>query len=460
MSETYTVLLLVEQAMTSADAQQVRSLHEELREDGHDVGYHVLLPVEDAAARIEAALGSVTTDALGETRALPDPDLVQSVEEESQRQSADDLASTLAALRSVGADAEGHLVDGDPIEALAAAVTEVDGREAIILTRLPRRLRVLPRRLVVTGPPQDRRPRPPPARARDLRRAGRLRRGHHGRVTAAGIFLTHRDSPRIRGHFDRLVAESGDHVAWKLVFSHDAYPRPEAPFPYADPAAMLPARYRAMEEHGGVQGGYLDTLLIPVLRGLATASGAERLWVCEYDVDFAGRWSELFARVEDDDADLLTTTVMWRHEQPKWPWWRSAGAPAGVPEERWVRSLNPLMRLSVPLLDAYAAAGADAAWQGHYEFTLPTLAREAGLRVADLGGEGSFVPAGRERAIYVGKSPSGRPKDLTFGFRPVRPHYFHEAPDEFEQPGLLYHPVKPDVAAWTRATMNVRDEQT
>lgn len=135
MSETYTVLLLVEQAMTSADAQQVRSLHEELREDGHDVGYHVLLPVEDAAARIEAALGSVTTDALGETRALPDPDLVQSVEEESQRQSADDLASTLAALRSVGAEAEGHLVDGDPIEALAAAVTEVDGREAIILTR-------------------------------------------------------------------------------------------------------------------------------------------------------------------------------------------------------------------------------------------------------------------------------------------------------------------------------------
>jgi hypothetical protein len=74
--------------------------------------------------------------------------------------------------------------------------------------------------------------------------------------------------------------------------------------------------------------------------------------------------------------------------------------------------------------------------------------------VADLGGEGSFVPSGRERTVYVGKSPAGRPKDLTFGFRPVRDHYFHERPDSFEQPGLLYHPVKPDVAAWTKETMN------
>lgn len=273
-------------------------------------------------------------------------------------------------------------------------------------------------------------------------------------MSAAGIFLTHRESPRIRGHFDRLVAESGDLVTWRFVFSHDAYPRPEAEFGYADPAEVMPARYRAMEEHGGVQGGYLDTLLVPVLRGLADDQGAEHLWVLEYDVDLAGRWGELFGRFADHDADLLTTTVMFRHEQPRWPWWRSAGSPAGVPEERWVRSLNPLMRLSRPLLDAYAAAGADPEWRGHYEFTLPTVAREAGLRVEDLGGEGSFVPPGRERSVYVGKSPAGRPKDLTFGFRPVRPHYFHEEPGEFEQPGLLYHPVKPDVPAWTRATMN------
>jgi hypothetical protein len=278
-------------------------------------------------------------------------------------------------------------------------------------------------------------------------------------VSDAGIFLTHLDSPRVRGHLDRLVAESEGLVDWHLVRSHDAYPRPEAAFAYPDPAELLPQRYAAMAEHGGVQGGYLDTLLIPVLTGLAEATGASRVWVCEYDVDFAGRWSELFAPLADGDADALTTTVMFRHEQPRWPWWSSAAAPAGVPQERWVRSLNPLLRLTRPALAAYTEAMADAAWAGHYEFTLVTAVREAGLSVSDLGGEGSFVPSGRERRVYVGKSPAGRPKDLTFGFRPVRDHYFHEMPEAFEQPGLLYHPVKPGVAAWNRETMNRRDQR-
>jgi hypothetical protein len=148
---------------------------------------------------------------------------------------------------------------------------------------------------------------------------------------------------------------------------------------------------------------------------------------------------------------------MFRHEQPRWPWWRSAAAPPGVPPERWVRSLNPLLRLTRPVLDAYAEAVADPRWEGHYEFTLATAAREAGLRVEDLGGEGSFVPPGHERSVYVGKSPKGRPSDLTFGFRPVRDDYFHEKPGAFPQAGLLYHPVKPGVSAWNADSMNLRE---
>ena len=175
-------------------------------------------------------------------------------------------------------------------------------------------------------------------------------------MTAAGIFLTHQDSPRIRRHFARLAAETGALVGWHFVLSHDAFPRPEAPFPYDDPAEVLPTRYRAMAEHGGVQGGYLDTLLTPVLLGLCSQERADHVWLCEYDVDFAGRWGDLFRRFADNPADLLTTTLMYRHEQPRWPWWGSAQAPDAVPEERWVRSLNPLMRVTPRLLDAYVAA--------------------------------------------------------------------------------------------------------
>jgi hypothetical protein len=123
----YDVVLLVEQAMTDADARQVRSLHEGLDEP---------VPVDDAAAQIEAAMGSVTGHDLvpGPSIALPPPDLAEIAKETKDRASTD-LESTLAALRAAGATAKGQVVADHPIRALAAKVTEIDGREAIILTR-------------------------------------------------------------------------------------------------------------------------------------------------------------------------------------------------------------------------------------------------------------------------------------------------------------------------------------
>lgn len=135
MSEPYTVVLLVEQTLTAADAAQVRSLHEELTEEQEEVRYHVLLPVEDAAARVEAAMGGVSVDTMAAPRMPLDLETVEEVRQESERESSRELAATLEALRAAGATADGRTVDGDPIEALAAAVAELDGREAIILTR-------------------------------------------------------------------------------------------------------------------------------------------------------------------------------------------------------------------------------------------------------------------------------------------------------------------------------------
>ena len=104
-------------------------------------------------------------------------------------------------------------------------------------------------------------------RARAVRRAF-LAAAAERPMTDAGIFLTHLRSPRIRRHFERLVAESGPLVRWHFVFSQDAGARPTTPFASDDPADVLAARYRAMERHGGVQGGYLDTLMLPLLRAL------------------------------------------------------------------------------------------------------------------------------------------------------------------------------------------------
>jgi hypothetical protein len=132
-SGAYHVVLLVERALTTLDARQVRSLHEGIDEPVH---YTVLLPLEDAAARIESAMGSL---AAGEVMSSPamvmsDVDL-DAVRRDCQERSDRDLGLCLDALRAAGATAEGKVVSEPPIDAVAHAIAEVDGREAIILTR-------------------------------------------------------------------------------------------------------------------------------------------------------------------------------------------------------------------------------------------------------------------------------------------------------------------------------------
>lgn len=130
---TYDVVLLLEQPLSRQDALQVRGLHEEI--DEH-VRYHVLLPVEDAAARVESAMGS-----LAASEVLASPALVmneadlENIQHELLENARRELTESLERLAAAGADAVGDIVSIDPIDALAAKVNAVDGREAIILTR-------------------------------------------------------------------------------------------------------------------------------------------------------------------------------------------------------------------------------------------------------------------------------------------------------------------------------------
>ena len=132
-AEDYAVVLLVEQALTQQDATQVHSLHEGL--DG-PVTYHVLLPMEDAAARIESAMGSLTAGDMMASPSMPMSEVqLDAVRKDCQDRSHAELEQTLEHLRASGAVASGQVVSDPPIDALAAKVSEVDGREAIILTR-------------------------------------------------------------------------------------------------------------------------------------------------------------------------------------------------------------------------------------------------------------------------------------------------------------------------------------
>jgi len=130
---TYDVVLLVEQALTPADARQVRSLHSEIEDQ---VVYHVLLPLEDAAARVEASMGTLGAGDMMAAPALTMNDVdLESLRRECEETSSADLQQTLKVIDAAGGTATGKVTSEPPVDALAALVTSVDAREAIILTR-------------------------------------------------------------------------------------------------------------------------------------------------------------------------------------------------------------------------------------------------------------------------------------------------------------------------------------
>ncbi len=130
---SYDVVLLVERALSPSDARQVRSLHEDIEDPVH---YHVLVPLEDAAARIESALGSLSAGEVMSSPAMTMSDVdLDAVRRDCRDRSQADLDTTLQVLREAGARAEGEVVSAPPVDALATSVSAVDGREVIILTR-------------------------------------------------------------------------------------------------------------------------------------------------------------------------------------------------------------------------------------------------------------------------------------------------------------------------------------
>jgi hypothetical protein len=111
----------------------VRSLHEGIEDP---VRYHVVLPMEDAAARVEAAMGSLAASEVlaAPTVMLSDVDL-EGVQQEIAEHARDALSACVDRLAKVGGNAVGTIVSVDPIDAVAAKAKEVDAAEVIIMTR-------------------------------------------------------------------------------------------------------------------------------------------------------------------------------------------------------------------------------------------------------------------------------------------------------------------------------------
>ncbi len=263
------------------------------------------------------------------------------------------------------------------------------------------------------------------------------------------VFLTHILNHRIRSHYARLKREAAPYATtffcyhataraalpdW--MFGVDIVIRPE------DGERLLPVRAAQMRERvkAKYNGGFPDLALMPALHH-PNLAGFDRVWMVEYDADFAGDWGEFFRRTDPIRADLLTTYVQRRSEDPEWVPWGWFAPPAGIPESEHLSSFNPVARYSRRFIDTYRETVATGEWAGHTEALYPSIARHAGLDIVDLGGKGSFVPPGWEEMNYTG-ARSSDPRG-SFRYRPdVGAKYFHQRPDAFPLLGRLHHPVK------------------
>lgn len=128
---TYDVVILAEHEVSDVDAAQIHGLHAEI---GDQVVYHVLIPLEDASARLEATLGSLGAGDMFAAPVIVDPIDMEEVRKEIREQADAELERSLAALRAAGARAHGRVITEAPVDALDHATTAVDAREAIVLT--------------------------------------------------------------------------------------------------------------------------------------------------------------------------------------------------------------------------------------------------------------------------------------------------------------------------------------
>lgn len=153
-------------------------------------------------------------------------------------------------------------------------------------------------------------------------------------------------------------------------------------------------------------------------------------WKIEDDVRFSGKWSTLLEHYSNDTSDMLSAYIKTPKEAPQWSWWTSLNTGGETVKEADVAcAFNPVCRLSKRALQCVHESMLRG-WRGHAEVVASTILRHNGLSIKDIGGTGSFVPAGEENLFYT--------KD-THSHLPLRV--------QDVRPDTVYHPVKENVSS-------------
>jgi hypothetical protein len=119
------IVLLTEEALTAADATRLISLHA-----GESVRYRVLVPADVKRNLLADLLDRLSLFELREAL-----EAVRGEDETSPAEASQMLSQSIAALIGVGVQAEGEVVEGDPVAALQKEVAgDGETQEVFIVT--------------------------------------------------------------------------------------------------------------------------------------------------------------------------------------------------------------------------------------------------------------------------------------------------------------------------------------
>jgi hypothetical protein len=162
-------------------------------------------------------------------------------------------------------------------------------------------------------------------------------------------------------------------------------------------------------------------------------------WLIEDDVRFNGHWENLFNffTTQGNQPDFISSHIRTFGEEPWWHWWNTLyHFHTYIPLYLRIRSFNPIYRISNAALDCIHHVLSTDKWRGHHEVLLPTMLSLEGLRIADFGGTGQFVPAGLTNRFYIDENVAANGV-ITTGTMRYRPLI-----DDLQISDKLYHPVK------------------
>ena len=175
----YNIVILAEQAMTAGDAQEVVSLHEDIEDARH---YHVLIPCDNAALRVEHALGTLAAqESLAPVPVMPETSTSRRRSRRSTRRRRTTSAEAwLRSARRARGDRRVQLERADRQAHRGGGGSA--GCRGHRDDPSPCRRGAAPSGLDVPGAAPPWGAAAAPSRARATRRRGRLRPGHHRNV--------------------------------------------------------------------------------------------------------------------------------------------------------------------------------------------------------------------------------------------------------------------------------------